>query len=160
MVRTKAGKAPLVQFIKTPSGDELAVLPRAAYEALIARVDPHAGDLGIPGQLPETVERAKAPGALNQDLEDRADHAEALAAYRDGRSEALTADEMRALLAAPTPLAFWRKKRGLTQRDLAAKAEIPQGYLSQLEAGKKGGTPDTLKRLAQALGIGLDDLVD
>ena len=93
-------------------------------------------------------------------VEDRAEHAAALAAYREGRSEALTADEMRALLAAPTPLAFWRRKRGFTQRDLAAKAEIPQGCLSQLEAGRTRGTPDTLKRLAQALGIGLDDLVD
>ena len=35
-----------VQFIKTPSGDELAVLPRADYERLATRAEERVEDIG------------------------------------------------------------------------------------------------------------------
>ncbi len=124
------------QFI-TFSGRDFAVLPRKDYEALLAR-----------------ARRAEA-----EDAEDIADHERAMAEYRAGRAEALTDEETGELLAAPTPLAFWRKRRGMTQQQLAVAAEIPQGYYSQLEAGKKRGAPDTLKRIAAALRVSLDELV-
>jgi DNA-binding XRE family transcriptional regulator len=66
--------------------------------------------------------------------------------------------EIDALLAAPTPLAFWRAKRGMSQSGLARKLGISQGFLSEIESGKKSGDVGTLRKLARALEVTLDDL--
>jgi DNA-binding XRE family transcriptional regulator len=88
-----------------------------------------------------------------------ATHANALADYRSGRDPGLTAKEMRELLAAPTPLAFWRRKRGLTQASLAEAAGIKQNYLSDLETGKREGSPAQWLRIARSLNLPLEDLI-
>ena len=95
-------------------------------------------------------------------LEDAADavrHAAVIAKVKRGESETLTSKEMKALLAAPTPLAFWRRKRGLTQSALAKRALISQSYLASLEVGRRKGDPALIKRLAQALSLRMEDLV-
>ena len=46
------------------------------------------------------------------------------------------------------------------KQQLAEKAGLSKPYLSQLESGKRNGTTDILKKLAQALSVGLDELVD
>jgi DNA-binding XRE family transcriptional regulator len=77
-----------------------------------------------------------------------------------GEQETLTPDEVKAALAAPTPLAFWRQKRGQTQVLVAEAAGISQQYLSGLEAGKRKGDPALFKRLARVLRTRIEDLVD
>jgi len=54
---------------------------------------------------------------------------------------------------------LWREYRGLTQVQLAKKAKITQAYLSDIERGKKPGSVKTLKAIAKALSVDLDDLV-
>jgi DNA-binding XRE family transcriptional regulator len=85
------------------------------------------------------------------------------AAYARAKSEddgaRLSRTEVEQLLGSASPVQFWRKKRGLTQADLAAKAGISQNYLSSIETGGKGGTPMLLKALAEALGVKMEDLV-
>jgi len=52
-----------------------------------------------------------------------------------------------------------RKSRGLTLRQLAGLAHVPQSTLSSVETGARAGgklTLETGKRLARALGISLD----
>jgi transcriptional regulator with XRE-family HTH domain len=52
-----------------------------------------------------------------------------------------------------------RKLRGLTLRQLAGLAHVPQSTLSSVETGARAGgklTLETGKRLARALGISLD----
>ena len=49
-------------------------------------------------------------------------HQSAMSDYRAGRMEALTLAEEQEIRAAPTPLAFWRVKRGMTQAALAKAA--------------------------------------
>jgi ribosome-binding protein aMBF1 (putative translation factor) len=73
--------------------------------------------------------------------------------------ETISEAEMDELLAAKTPLAFWRRKRGLTQADLAEAASIAQGFLSEIESGLKTGDITVLQRIAAALEISLLDLV-
>lgn len=51
-----------------------------------------------------------------------------------------------------------RKASGLTQSDLAEKAGISLSFLSFLESGKRKGSLETYARLAQALGMGVDEL--
>jgi predicted transcriptional regulator len=46
-----------------------------------------------------------------------------------------------------------RKWRGLTQAVLASEAAIGKGYLTDIEAGRRKGGPETLKALAEALGV-------
>jgi transcriptional regulator with XRE-family HTH domain len=63
-------------------------------------------------------------------------------------------------LAAPTPLAFWRKKRGLTQAGLAERAGITESELAEIESGKEEGRIGVLRALAETLGMTVDELVN
>jgi DNA-binding XRE family transcriptional regulator len=80
------------------------------------------------------------------------------AALAAGREELLTAEEATALVAAPTPLAFWRKKRGKTQSQLAAEIGVSQNFLSDLERGKAKGDVTLYGKLARCLEVWIDDL--
>src|SRR5277367_6985705 len=73
-----------------------------------------------------------------QDLLDARDHAAAMREVASG-ADTLTDAELDEYLAAPTPLAYWRKCRDLTQSRLASRVEISQPYLAQLEAGRRVG---------------------
>jgi DNA-binding XRE family transcriptional regulator len=50
-------------------------------------------------------------------------------------------------------IAAIRKWRGLTQVEVAASAGIAQGYLSDLEAGRRHGSVETLRSLAKAMNV-------
>jgi DNA-binding XRE family transcriptional regulator len=117
---------------KTPKGEEIVILSRSEYDALVE---------------------------AREDAEDVAVARAALARMTAGIEDMLTSREVDALLAAPTPLAFWRKKRNKTQAALAAEASVAQGYISEIEAGRKTGDVMVLRRIAKALSITLDDLV-
>jgi len=94
-----------------------------------------------------------------ENLIDARDHAIAM---RDiaGGADTLTSAEMDEYLAAPTPLAFWRKRSGMTQATLAAEVGVSQPFLAQLEGGKREGAVGVLAKLARALRVRLDDLVE
>jgi hypothetical protein len=49
-----------------------------------------------------------------EDLIDARDHAQAMCDIASGAAETLTEAEVDAYLASATPLAFWRRHRGLT----------------------------------------------
>ena len=96
-----------------------------------------------------------------QDYEDLVD---ALAASKAHASiaageELLTSEETAAYVAAPSPLAFWRKKRGLTQEMLATSAGVSQNFLSDIERGKAKGDVTLYIKLAKRLGLAVEDLV-
>src|SRR5450755_337640 len=114
---------------KSPKGDDIVILSRKEYDRLLV--------------------------AANEDVADAAVAKRAIARNEETLSEA----EIDELLAARTPLAFWRKKRGLTQSDLAKAAKIAQGFLSEIESGLKKGDVTVLQRIAIALEISLLELV-
>jgi DNA-binding XRE family transcriptional regulator len=93
-----------------------------------------------------------------RDLVDALAARKVAAALAAGREELLTAEETAALVAAPTPLAFWRKKRGKTQSQLGAEIGVPQNFLSELELGKAKGDVTLYGKLARSLGFSIDDL--
>lgn len=115
-----------VTFFVTPDGDEMAVLPRADYEAMRGAIE----------------------------------HERAIADYRAGRLPGLSSDEVREMLAAATPLAFWRRRAGLTQSALAATVGVSQNYLSELETGKRAGPVELWLKLSHSLSIPLEALVE
>ncbi len=94
-----------------------------------------------------------------RDALDAAGHARAMAEIAAGLVQTLSGQEVAAALDEPTPLAFWRKKRGLTQAALAAGAGISQPYLAGLEKGVRKGDPALFLRLARALTVRMEDLV-
>ena len=53
-----------------------------------------------------------------------------------------------------------RKRQGLTQRELAALAGTGAGTISDLENGRRGGYPKTIRRIADSLEISVVDLVE
>jgi len=117
------------QIIRTPNGEELVVLPRAEYEALVERADHQAED------------------------------AEDVAIY-DARKAELAAggivlppEVSAAILRGDSRLKAIRKWRGATQRRLNSMTGIAQGYLSDLESGRRTGAPETMAKLAQALNV-------
>lgn len=54
----------------------------------------------------------------------------------------------------------YRILAGLTSAGLAAKAGISQGYLANIECGRRGGSPTVLKQIADALGRSIADIVN
>lgn len=125
-----------VQFIVTPGGEEMAVIPRADYERMKSALA-KAGD----------------------DEADAREAAEILARVRAGKEEVFPAAVVRALVEGVNPIKVFREYRGLTQKELAAKAGINPVYLSQIERGKRTGSVETLKAFASALEVEVDDLI-
>jgi DNA-binding XRE family transcriptional regulator len=76
-----------------------------------------------------------------------------------GREELVPSDVVDRMLAGESLVRVWREHRGLTAAQLAAAADISAGYLSELESGKKTGSLETLRRIADALKLSIDDLL-
>jgi DNA-binding XRE family transcriptional regulator len=94
------------------------------------------------------------------DLIDARDHAVAMRDVAAGTMETLSSAELDQYLAAPSPLAFWRRHRGLTQAALARKIGITQPYLAQIETGRRTGDVRLYARLAAVLRVRIEDLVE
>jgi DNA-binding XRE family transcriptional regulator len=63
-----------------------------------------------------------------------------------------------AILDGVHPVKAWREYRDLTQEQLAAKAGISKAYLCQIEMGRRVGAIKTVRAIAEALGVTMDDL--
>ncbi len=75
-----------------------------------------------------------------------------------GRDELVPSDIVNRLIAGENPVRVWRRHRGLSARELAARAELSAAYVSEIETGKKDGSISAMKRIAEALSVNLDDL--
>lgn len=47
----------------------------------------------------------------------------------------------------------------ITQIELSKRAEVSQPYLHDLENNHRGAKPETLSRIAEALGVTVNDLI-
>jgi len=52
-----------------------------------------------------------------------------------------------------------RRDRGFSQEELAHRAQMHQTYLSGIERGRRNPSALVLDRIAQALGVDLEELV-
>lgn len=119
------------QIVTTPSGERLVVIPEAEYETLLAAAEDAADTAAV-----EAFRRKLAAGD----------------------EELIPAAIVDRILGGESRIRVWRDHRGLTSAALAEKAGIAQAFLSQIETGKRDGTIDTLRRIAAALRVSLDDL--
>ena len=63
------------------------------------------------------------------------------------------------ILNGETPLRAFRRWRGLSQPGLAEASGVNRVQISEIERGNRSGSAETLKRLANALGVTVDDLI-
>ncbi|MBW8283948.1 MAG: helix-turn-helix transcriptional regulator [Rhizobium sp.] len=118
----------------TPNGEEMVVLSRKDYEALLQRLD------------------------RVEDLEDSLAIADFEKKRAAGQEELIPSEFVDRMIDGESPVRVWREYRGLSAKDLAAKAGISTAYLSEIETGKKDGSVSALKSIADALKLDLDDL--
>jgi DNA-binding XRE family transcriptional regulator len=110
--------------------------------------------------LPSGEEAVAISPAEYHDLVDIRDHMLAMRDMSAGTMPLINEADMDAYLTAPTPLAFWREHRGLTQAQLATAVEVTQAFINQLENGHRHASVSNLARLARYLGVRIDDLVE
>jgi hypothetical protein len=118
------------QIIRSPSGEEMVVIPRHEYERLLA-------------------------AAHDEDADDAAIYDARKAELGGDPSGLLPGPVSSAMLKGQSRFKALRRWRGLTQSALAAKSGIGQGYLSDIENRRRTGAPETLGRLARALDVPL-----
>ena len=78
---------------------------------------------------------------------------------RAGAEPTIPFEVVQAEIAGAHPIAAWRKYRAMTQARLAEEVGIDRGYLAQIERGGRAGTPETLAKIARALGCLVEDLL-
>jgi hypothetical protein len=132
--RTKKTSLMNVRFKKTHKG-EVAILPRKEYEVLAAKAAEADEDIGS-ARLVARARKEIAAGAplIPKKIVDRIANGE-------------------------NPLRVLREWRDMTQLELSSKADIGQGYISDLENGRRKGTTAALKRIAGTINVPLDLLV-
>ena len=118
-----------VQFIRSSAGEEMVVLPRAEYDALV-----------------------EAAG-LDDTAADAALFKERVAELEAGAVQKLPAEVSAAMLRGDSLLAALRKWRNMTQMEVNFRTNISQGYLSDLESGRRNGSEEVLKLLAECYHI-------
>lgn len=69
-------------------------------------------------------------------------------------------DVVYAIVDGEYPIQVWQKHRGITQRQLAEKADSSTAYLSQIELGEGKGSTDVLVDIARALDLTLDAIIE
>jgi DNA-binding XRE family transcriptional regulator len=117
-----------VQIIKTPSGEEMVVIPKADYDELLRRANDAAEDA--------------ADAAIYDARKAELQH-----------DTKLPAEVSMAILRGDSRLRALRKWRGLTQNNVAEKSGLTQGFLSDLEARRRIASADTIGKLAAALDV-------
>ncbi len=123
-----------VRFQKTSRG-EVAIMPRREYEALVAKANEAEEDAGT-ARLVARGRSEIAAGAplLPKEVVDRL-----------ARNE--------------NPLRALREWRDVTQLQLSSQTKLSQGYISDVETGRRKGAVAALRRIADALNVPLDLLV-
>lgn len=120
------------QTIVTPAGERLIVLAEADYNRLVEAAEDAADG--------KTVERFRRKMAA-------------------GEEELIPAEVANRILDGENRIRVWREYRRLTSKALADKAGLAQGFVSQIETGRREGTLETLRKISAALSLTIDDLV-
>ena len=121
-----------VQIIEKDGRPEWAVIPYSEYEKLV-----------------------EAP----EDAEDIRDIEEFHEGLQSGKEELVPSDIVDRLLDGENQVKVWREHRGLSADELAAACGITPEDLSQIEKDTANLSVETLKKIAAALNVDVDDLI-
>src|SRR5260370_30805682 len=126
-----------VQFIRTPDGGDLAVLPRFDYERLV-------------GRAAEADEDAAASRIVRSSTR----------ALKQGREVVLPKAVADRLANGDNAVRVIREWRGMIQGQLAVAVGISQNYLSEIETGRRKGPAELQHKFARPLGVPMDLLIE
>ena len=93
------------------------------------------------------------------DLADLRAYDQALATLPAGDDEQVPSEFADRILTGESPLRVWREYRGLTRSALAAASCVNRVQIINIEDNGKTGSVETVKKLADALNVLVDDLV-
>jgi mRNA interferase RelE/StbE len=96
--------------------------------------------------------------ATEEDMSDLRSAAEVLDRIGAGAEELISSEVVARLLSDEPPLAVWRDHRKLSQSDLARRSGVNRNQIVDIEAGRKAGSVATLRKLAAALEVDIEDL--
>jgi hypothetical protein len=99
-------------------------MSRKAFEKIAAGIKDAlqvARGTASPAHLRTPAARATMTAEESEDLVDDRDHAAAMLGNQDGTVPLVDDKDVDTYLAAPTPLSFWRARRGLRQGDPAGQ---------------------------------------
>ncbi len=105
------------------------------------------------------LEEYRSLQAAAEELADLQAYDRALALLANGDEELLPAEFVKRMVSGESPLRVWREFRGLTQTALADASSVNRVQIADIEAGRKSGSIETGKKLADALSITLDELI-
>lgn len=120
-----------VRFQKTPRG-EVAILPRKDYELLAAKASEVDEDVGTARIVAQAKKEVAGGGLL------------------------LPKDVVDRIATGENPVRVLREWRGETQMYLHFKTGLSQGYISDIESGRRVGTVAALRLIANVLDVPLD----
>ena len=126
-----------VQFIRTPGGDDLAVLPRNEYDRLVTLAA-------------EAQEDAAASRIVRNSAR----------MLKEGREVVLPKTVADRLANGENAVRVVREWRGMIQGELATAVGISQNYLSEIETGRRKGPAELQKKFARALAVPVDLLIE
>lgn len=104
-----------------------------------------------------TIERAEYE-KLKTAADDLADIIAYDKAMADG-GESISSEFVKRMIAGENPVRVYRNLRGLTQTKLSEHSGVNRVQIANIESGKRTGSLGTLKKLADALSVSVDDLV-
>ncbi len=96
--------------------------------------------------------------AIEEDLSDLWSAAKVLERSETGEEELMPGTVVDRLLEGEAPLKVWREHRQMTQAELARQSRVNRIQIIDMESGQKTGSVVTLKKLAAAPDIDLDDI--
>jgi mRNA interferase RelE/StbE len=76
-----------------------------------------------------------------------------------GREELIPSEFVDRMIDGESPVRVFRDLRGMTQTALAAASGVNRVQIADIEARRKTGSVETLRKLAEALRVTIDDLV-
>lgn len=97
--------------------------------------------------------------ALEEDFEDFRAALDIEARIAAGEEELVPSDVADRLVDGEAPLRVWRQHRSLSQSALARVSGVNRVQIVEIEAGRNAGSVRTLRKLAEALGVTIDDIV-
>ena len=97
--------------------------------------------------------------ALEEELADIQAALAVEARIAGGEEELIPAAVVDRLLDGEPPLRVWREFHSLTQAALARASGVNRVQIVEIEAGRSSGSVHTLRKLADALGVAVDDVI-
>ena len=108
---------------------------------------------GRPAFVVLPIEEWYALEARLETLEDIKDATAIRQAIDSGQEETVPAELVDRLLDGESPVKVWREYRGINQATLSKHSGVSSAYLSQIEAGKKSGSVDTVPNCMEKYSI-------